>query len=57
MTITELKEKHQELFEELLRKWSHKAREATHGSPDRLWAFAQAEKEFAAEMKLRGEIK
>ena len=57
MTITELKVKHSLLFDELCRKWSRKAREATHGSPDRQWAYTQAEREFVAEMKQMGDVK
>ena len=57
MTITELKVKYSLLFDELCRKWSRKAREATHGSPDRQWAYTQAEREFVAEMKQMGDVK
>ena len=56
MNLASLKEKYENLFNELARQWSHKARLATHGTPDRSWAYTCAEAEFRDRMREMGEL-
>ena len=56
MTITKLKEKYEDIFDLLVRKASQEARLATHGVPDRQWAYTKAEAEFRDRMREMGEL-